>query len=195
MKHHITSLYPRDEKTLKMLACVGYADHEQLHEFLRDKRINGYLKDRLIEKERLSVPGHPERDRICYKLTDHGRAFCRRELGLEHVYHAQSPRHDLPLADRYLSLTPEERATWRTEGDLRATLDERIQDMDPEKSRQLRGELEDGRISMPDAAYTASDGEEVSFEVVTDSYGRAEIEAKQNAAVALGTVYQEVRVS
>lgn len=38
----------------------------------------------------------------------------------------------------------------------------------------------------PDAVYTRSDGVSVAFEVVTNNYGQAELEAKEQAAEALG---------
>ena len=41
-------------------------------------------------------------------------------------------------------------------------------------------------MSMPDAVYTRSDGVSVAFEVVTNNYGQAELEAKEQAAEALG---------
>ena len=39
---------------------------------------------------------------------------------------------------------------------------------------------------MPDASYTNENGVEIAFEVVTNNYGEAEIEAKETAAEELG---------
>ena len=197
-KKHIQSIYPRDKNALTTLAKCGYASHEQLREFLRDKRISGYCKDGLIEKSVYSQPGGKEQDRLMYRLTAKGRNFCRRELSISHIYSAQNPAHDLPLTTRYLSLTEHERATWKTETQCREELLGHIRQLrdqgEGERARELWEKMREGRISMPDAVYTASDGVFMAFEVVTDSYGQAEIEAKQAAAAALDAQIEFCRV-
>lgn len=170
-------------------ARCGHVSHDQLKEFLRDKRISGYCKDGLIAKSVYSQPGAKEQDQTVYRLTAKGRDFCRRELSISHIYSAQNPAHDLPLTSRYLSLSVGERATWKTETQCREELRDYIRQLrdqgEEERARELWEKLEDGRISMPDAVYTASDGLSMAFEVVTGNYGQAEIEAKEEAAEAL----------
>lgn len=197
-KRRITKIYPRDRSALTTLAKCGYASHEQLREFLRDKRISSYCKDGLIEKSVYSQPGNREQDKTVYHLTDKGRNFCRRELSASHIYSAQNPAHDLPLTDRYLSLTGHERATWKTETQCREELRDHIRQLrdqsEEERARELWEKMREGRISMPDALYTTSEGVSMAFEVVTDSYGQAEIEAKQEAAEALDAQIEFCRV-
>lgn len=199
MKKHITTLYPRDRQALTALSRTGYIDHNQLHQFWRDKRISSYMKDGLLQKDRVSKPGHREEDRVCYKLTTAGRELCRKELGMENMYRAQSPVHDLALADRYFTLTQEEQASWRTETEVRNQLEEHLNDMRQDHveallANQIREEWEQGKLSMPDAVYTNAEGIEVAFEVVTNHYGKAEIEAKQTVATILELKYEEERV-
>ena len=197
-KKHIQSIYPRDKNALTTLAKCGYASHEQLREFLRDKRISGYCKDGLIEKSVYSQPGGKEQDKTVYHLTSKGRDLCRRELSISHIYSAQNPAHDLPLTSRYLSLTGQERATWKTEAQCREELLGHIRQLreqgEAERARELWEKMREGRISMPDALYTASGGVSMAFEVVTDSYGQAEIEAKEEAAEALNAQIEFFRV-
>lgn len=197
-KKHISKIYPRDRSALNTLAKCGHVSHEQLREFLRDKRISGYCKDGLIEKSVYSQPGGKEQDKTVYHLTDRGRNFCRRELSISHIYSAQNPAHDLPLATRYLSLTEHERATWKTESQCREELLGHIRQLreqgEAERARELWEKMREGRISMPDALYTASGGVSMAFEVVTDSYGQAEIEAKEEAAEALNAQIEFCRV-
>ena len=188
-KKHISKIYPRDRSALNTLAKCGHVSHEQLREFLRDKRISGYCKDGLIEKSVYSQPGGRGQDKTVYHLTSKGRDLCRRELSISHIYSAQNPAHDLPLASRYLSLTGQERATWKTETQCREELlghIRRLRDQgEEERARELWEKMREGRISMPDAIYTASGGVSIAFEVVTSNYGQEEIEAKQEAAEAL----------
>jgi len=199
MKKHITTLYPRDRQALTALSRTGYIDDNQLHQFWRDKRIKSYLKDGLLAKDRVSSPGHREKARICYKLTTAGRELCRKELGMENMYRAQSPVHDLALADRYFTLTKEEQASWRTETEVKNQLEEHLHQMrqDPIEAlwaNRIQQDWEQGKLSMPDAVYTNAEGIEVAFEVVTNHYGRAEIEAKQTVANLLDLKYEEERI-
>ena len=193
-KKHIQNIYPRDRNALTTLAKCGYTTHEQLREFLRDKRISGYCKDGLIEKSVYSQPGGKGQDKTVYHLTSKGRDLCRRELSIDHIYSAQNPAHDLPLTTRYLSLTEHERATWKTESECRDIFTEYIQQLrdqgEEERAQELWDKYQDGRISMPDAVYTRSDGVTIAYEVITNHYGEAEISAKEEAAEVLGATIE-----
>ena len=190
MKPHIATIYPRDRQVLTTLARVGYLEHDQMLTFLREKRISGYLKDGLIQRECDSKPGKKSSDRVCYKLTKTGHEVCRQKLGMEYTYHAQSPTHDLCIAERYLSLSPEEQDTWQTETEVRDRLEQQIQashDLDAEDA------LRSGKLSAPDAVYQAQDGTEVAFEVVTSNYSMADIQAKRDASELMNCSFKEVR--
>ena len=143
---------------------------------MRDKRISSYEKDGLVERSVYSQPGDRGADRAVYCLTTAGRDLCRRELCMTHLYSAQNPGHDLAIADRYFFLTPEERDTipqLRDQGE-------------EERAEELWNKLQDGLLSMPDAIYQPQSGPEICFEVVTNSYGQEEIQAKEDTAQALG---------
>lgn len=196
-KHHITTIYPRDVNALSALGRCGYVTHDQLNTFLRDKRIDGYCKDGLVERTVYSRPGNREQDQTVYCLTRTGREFCRRELSMSHLYSAQNPSHDLALAERYFTLTPSERDTWRTETQSREDIENRICQLREQgescQAEQLSERLRTGELSMPDAVYTASDGAAVAFEVITSNYGQAELEAKEGAAEVLGASIEFVK--
>jgi len=59
---------------------------------------------------------------------------------------------------------------------------------------RIQAEWEQGKLSMPDAVYKNAEGIEVAFEVVTNHYGKAEIEVKQTVASILELQYEEKRV-
>ena len=189
-KKHITKLYPRDVKAFSALGRCGYVSEDNLREFLRDKRIRSYQKDGLIEKHFYSRPGSKENDRVCYKLTGKGRSLCRNQLSMPHLYSARSPGHDLALAERYFSLSPEGRESWRTEGELRDSFREHIRQLEDrgeqERAQELLDKLWEGAVSMPDASYASEGGVEIAYEVITNNYGEAEIEAKEVASEELG---------
>lgn len=187
----ITILYPRDTRALGALARCGYVTEDQLKQAgLRDKRISSYEKDGLVERSIYSQPGSREEDQPVYRLTAVGRDLCRRELCMTHLYSAQNPGHDLAIADRYFSLTPEERDTWKTESECRDIFAEYIRQLrdrgEEERAEELWNKLQDGLLSMPDAIYQPQGGPEICFEVVTNGYGQEEIQAKEDTAQALG---------
>lgn len=188
-KKRITTIYPRDKHALSALARCGYVSREQLGEFLREKRVQAYCKDGLMEKSIYSRPGARTQDVEVYRLTKAGRELCRRELSLS-TYCAQNPAHDLALADRYFSLSQTERETWRTESQSREDVSTEIRQLreqgEEERAGELWAKLQEGRLSMPDAVYTREDGVSVAFEVTTGNYGNEEITAKEEAAEALG---------
>ncbi len=193
-KQHITTLYPRDIRALSALARCGYVTADQLRENgLRDKRINSYCKDGLVERITHSRSGDREADRECFRLSKAGRDLCREELSCR-LYNAQNPAHDLCLSDRYHAISPEERATWKTESECRDIFTEHIQQLrdqgEEERAQELWDMYQDGRLSMPDAIYTRSDGVTVAYEVITNHYGEAEISAKEEAAEALGATIE-----
>lgn len=193
-RQHITTLYPRDVRALSALSRCGYVTADQLRENgLRDKRIHSYCKDGLVERVTHSRPGDREDDRECFRLSKAGRALCREELSCR-LYNAQNPAHDLCLSDRYHAISPEERATWKTESECRDIFTEHIQQLrdqgEEEQAQELWDQYQDGRISMPDAVYTRSDGVTIAFEVITNNYGEAEISAKEEAAEALGATIE-----
>ena len=193
-KQHITTLYPRDVRALSALARCGYVTADQLRENgLRDKRIHSYCKDGLVERVTHSRPGDREADRECFRLSKAGRDLCREELSCR-LYNAQNPAHDLCLSDRYHAISPEERATWKTESECRDIFTEHIQQLrdqgEEERAQELWDQYQDGRISMPDAMYTRSDGVTIAFEVITNNYGEAEISAKEEAAEELGATIE-----
>lgn len=189
-KRHITRLYPRDVRAFSALARCGHVTQAQLESCgLRNKRIYGYQRDGLVERHIHSRPGDKTNDVVCYRLTDKGRDLCRNELSMPHLYSAQSPKHDLALSERYFSLSDSERSTWRTEGELRDAFREHIRELEDrgqqERAQELLDKLQERAISMPDASYTNENGVEIAFEVVTNNYGEAEIEAKETAAEEL----------
>lgn len=165
---------------------------------MRPKRIDAYCKDGLVERSIYSRPGAKSGDKEVYRLTPAGRDFCRRELSLTHLYSAQNPAHDLALADRYFSMSETERATWQTESQSRDAFAEHIRQLqdqgEAERVQELWDKLQEGQISMPDCVYTTDSGVTVAYEVITNNYGQAEIEAKEEAAETLGASIEFCRV-
>lgn len=57
---------------------------------------------------------------------------------MTHLYSAQNLAHDLAISDRYFSLTPEERDTWKTESECRDIFAEHIRQLRDQGRRPAR---------------------------------------------------------
>lgn len=180
-KTYIKNFYLRDKKALISISKCGHVGKEHLNNFIKDSRIKNYVRDNLVTKEVFTKPNGATMEG--YKLTKQGRDFIEKQYGFKDHQHAQSVTHDLGIANKYFSLTEGERETWRTETELRRDFEEQLNNLrcegQWERYEELREQLDNGGISMPDCVYTTEQGVEVAFEVVTNSYGRAELEAKE----------------
>ena len=98
-----------------------------------------------------------------------------KNYGITKCYNYLSYNHCSYLHNRYLSLSEQERPTWKTESEIRLEARERMQQRgDTEYLKMLKS----GDISSPDCVYTNSSGEAIAYEVVTDNYRQTQLDAK-----------------
>ncbi|MNW61688.1 hypothetical protein D3C74_397640 [compost metagenome] len=130
----------------------------------------------------------------CYKLTKSGRALAYQLWGLDKQYHAQNPSHDTVIADKYFSIPLESRDQWVTESQIRDKFLERLDELRNQgkevEARIYEDMLNRGLISMPDAVYVDENGTEIAFEVVTNTYGQEEIQAKETLVKLMNYGYE-----
>lgn len=181
-KQYVKTFTSKDKDMLRAFRNCGRLSEDHLKENLSmsDRRVVNFQRDGYVEKARLLNRKTKEMDAV-YQLTEKGRSAVESYLNLTHCYRSNSGRHDLGVADRYLSLTKDEQSTWQTEGELRETY------------QQKYGTLPDN-FSATDGAYIAENGRFISFEVVTRNYGQVEIQAKENFAAALGMQLEMTRI-
>ncbi|MCC0566253.1 hypothetical protein HN020_03210 [Brevibacillus borstelensis] len=195
-KPYITQFFNRDRLAFTAMFKVGHVTREHLYQCgLADSRIKNLLRDGHIEKIAYKHLGKTEE---CYKLTKSGRGTATRLWGLEQAYKAQSPAHDLSLANKYFSLSEEIRNSWKTEAQVRDEFIERINAMRDEgkevEAKLYEDMLNKRMISMPDCVYVDEKGNEIAYEVVTDSYGMEEMRAKEALVEIMNYKYEAVRV-
>lgn len=195
-KPYITQFFNRDRLAFTALSKVGHVTREHLKMCgLADSRIKNYIKDGLIEKVAYKTGNEAGE---CYKLTRAGRELAERQWAIRGHYHAQSPLHDLSLANKYFSLPDHLRDTWMTETQVRDMFQEKLSQLREQGEEQLSKMYEDmlnkSLISMPDAVYTNEQGVQVAYEVVTNSYGQAELQAKEAFVAIMKTDYETTRI-
>ncbi len=193
---YITQFFNRDRLAFTALSKVGHVSHDHLRSCgLADSRIKNLLRDGHIEKVAYKRAGKIEE---CYKLTKSGRDTANRLWGLERAYHAQSPSHDLALAEKYFSLPESLREHWKTENQARDQFQEELnvlRDQGKEaEAKMYEDMLARGLISMPDAVYTNEGGIEIAFEVVTNTYGQDELRAKEAFVEFMNLQYETTRI-
>ncbi|AYE33819.1 hypothetical protein [Clostridium septicum] len=180
-KPKIKNLYNRDRLALTSISKCGHVRESELKNFIADKRINNYVKDNLVTREVFNKNNGEQL--VAYKLTKEGKKLLEREWGVKNHYNAQSINHDLGISNKYFSLSEDKRETWKTETELRQELEEKLQEIktiDYERYQEINRMLEEKLISTPDGAYIDKEtGIETYFEVITNSYGQTEIEAKE----------------
>lgn len=166
----------RDRLALTALSNCGFVTKTQLNNYIKDNRINSYIKEKLIVK---SIHVDNKNNSVtAYKLTNKGKEVLTKNFGVTNHYSARSISHDIKLSNRYFTLSEKEQATWRTEShirDLFNTKMEQIREQDLDRYR----EITEQKISMPDCSYTLETGIEVYFEVITINYTQSDIEAKE----------------
>lgn len=180
-KKYIKNFFYRDEKALMSISRCGHVSHNNLKEFIAEKRILNYIRDELVTKEVFSKNNGEQL--VGYKLTAEGRKIVEREYGFKDHQIAQSLNHDLGIANVYFSLSQEERDTWKTETQIRNEFEERVEEIrlnDYERYEEINKLIEERQISIIDCSYIDKEtGIENYTEVITNSYGQAEIESKE----------------
>lgn len=140
-----------------------------------------------------------------------GRRFADKALGIKDMHSSNSKVHDVKLTCKYLTLTDEEKASAKSEAEIRKELRSAIENMkknDNERYEALKSkyeerlegftkrfedELEKG--SPADFAYIESGSTTYTgYEVVTRHYKEYDIQLKQFSMEIMGYGYQEARI-
>lgn len=187
----ITKLLNRDYPVLEAMRCVGHLTEKHLKEHLgiAHNRIERYLASGWFKKD---IHNQSDGSRIVsYTPTQKGFDLMREKLHYSDIYKPQSVVHDVALADRYFSLSVEERNTWITETQQQRELKELYDQMKQDDPNQAK-EYQD--YSACDGGYINDQGEVCLIEIVTSTYTQAMIQAKHSCAAIYGSNYTEVRV-
>jgi len=186
---YISKITNKDKQLLHAFKSCGYLIDKHVSEYVRERRIAGFVRDGYVSKH--IYYEHKQKQSITlYSLTEKGKKLCQKEMGAKYFYKSSSPRHDLEVTEKYMSLSQEQRNTWITEGELR----ERVISMDPKYEQRLL----DREISPTDGAYVVRDGTGlerfITYEVVTSAYGRQEIRAKEEFATVLKSTIEYTKI-
>lgn len=185
--HYVQTVNHRDIDFLNSLRCSGVCTKQQALEFISSNRLKNFVLDRTLEKCSHTLPDGKRQE--VYRISNEGKAWIREHidsLADRKFYSSTGVQHDIQLMDKILSLSREERLTMRCESEIRDEFKERLQELllnkDYERYDILHNALQDHSISIPDLCY----GIDEYYEVITSSYGEAEIQTKIEAVASIG---------
>ncbi|MGV3076379.1 hypothetical protein ACEE21_14970 [Clostridium baratii] len=180
MGKYIRNLYSRDEKAFTAFSKTGNLTKEHLNKLdISDTRIKNYCRENYIEKVFYSVKNETE-NRVAYRLTNTGREIASEKFALSNFNQSLSVRHNIDVAEKYMSLSQEERETVLNEREVRELVQEQINSIEQQQERDRYQEMLDtGRMSMPDMIYKTEQGVVIAYETITNNYSEVEIRAKE----------------
>lgn len=197
MGKYIKATNKFDRQAFMLLRATGHATKDQLKKCgITDTKIKNWCREKALEKVPYQVKGE-EQNQICYRLTSHGREVGTEKWGLKNYVQSTSlhERHNLDVAEKYVSLSINERESVRNEIDLREIVQEKIYEIEQKQERDQAQELLDqGTMSMPDIVYTTTEGVSVAYETTTNNYGFEEIQAKEETCQFLQIELEQHRI-
>ena len=190
----LKQIFPRDKEFFTNLNNTGVVTPQHYKDAgVSSSRIKAYVKAGLIEKTPKTNGGE-----FGYKATSEGKKFAEQQWGIKRSesYAFQSLNHDRKLEEEYYKLDREQ-YEWRTESQARDMFRERIEELRKEditRAERLEKMWDNKEISMPDAVVINREtGVVTALEVITNSYGEQELQAKETFVEIMNVEYKPVR--
>ncbi len=185
-------IYPKDRRVLGVLARAGASDIDSFKRMdITNNRIKSYVDAGLIHS--VFVPDkHGTSGNTYYELTSKGQAFCQNECGIQRfISNGHAISHNAKVAETISKLSKQEIDSCLSEREIREEyLSDRLMELyqqDRDEYQELLDAIQNNTLSMPDIIYkNESTGLMEAIEVVTDAYGKEEIQAKLDTADKMG---------
>ncbi len=194
-KAGLKQIFSRDKEFFTNLSNTGVVTQSHYKDAgVSSSRIKAYLKAGLIEKTPKENGGE-----FGYKATYQGKEFAEKQWGIKRSdsYTFQSLNHDRKLEEEYYKLDREQ-YEWRTESQARDMFREKIEEIrkqDPVKAENIESMWGNKEISMPDAIIINRETNVITaIEIITNSYGEQELQAKETFVEVMNIEYKPVRV-
>lgn len=193
-KGGLKQVFARDKEFFSNISNTGIVTPANYKNAgVSSSRIKAYAKAGLIEKTPKENGGA-----FGYKLTSDGKDFMEKTWGIERSdnYCFQSLKHDGKLEQEYYKIDKNE-YEWKNESQAREMLREKIEELreqDPQRADRYEEMLQNKEISTPDAVIVHRETQRmIAIEIITDSYGRQEMQAKETFCEIMNIEYRPVR--
>lgn len=196
MGKYIKNLYNRDKDAFTALNKCGNLSAQQFNKLdISPTRLKNYCREGYMKKTSYDIKGSKENG-IAYKLTNLGKQVGAEKFGLtNYVQGTGHERHNLDVANKYLSLTEKERETVLNEREVKELVEMQIREIEQKEERDRYQEmLDQGKLSMPDIMYQNEEGITIAFETITNNYGDAEIQAKEETCTFLNITLETNKI-
>lgn len=162
-----------DKELFNAFRVCNYLNISHVKEFgVTTTRMKNFIKNDYVEKCSHLDP-YTKKQEAVFKLTKKGQKFAEKQFKMKNFYSSNSATHDLRIADQYCRLEEDLRWQVLTETDLR------------DRFEELYADYERDKYSMPDVAFPSKGGGYQCLDIITDNYGKAEIQSKVDTAEAL----------
>lgn len=190
-----------DEVVFKLLADCGNAKTETLRSIgLSQTRLESYKRDGLLRSVSCdSRYAHKNKESV-WGITEKGRAFIKENYGLTANNSITAVKHNARVAEGYADMINAGANIDRLYGerDTRKLVEDKLEYLkvnDFPSYLEWNERYERKSLSMPDFTYyVPEEGIIYCYEVTTNHYGQAEIDAKELTATLLDAVICEVNV-
>ena len=196
MAQMIKHWYPKDERFFRVLACAGNIRRETANRIdISDNRLRNYIRDGYIRETSFPSGKYEQREsNRCYTYTEKGKAMARDRYGILRVQNSNAQEHNCKVAECICGLQKSEIDTIRTEWEIRDMWESRLEELRESERDHWEERIEQGLLSAVDVAYTTASGEMAGIEVITNSYGEAEIQQKEACGELMGMEIRYVPV-
>lgn len=170
---YIKKITGREEKLFKQLARTGLTDRTQAKIFcnINPDRLKKLENSKYITRSNHCVEGQ---NTEIIRLGSMGKSYCKNDLNIDSFAYAQSNHltHDLKLSLSYYSLPAEVQETWEHERDILKDIYNRHPEME-------------GKLNTCIDARVTVNGIATAIEVVGSSYGKLELDMKEEIALGI----------
>ena len=178
--NYINHISERDMDAFRILWNCQHVPRELLK--ISDNRLESYRKQGIVD-----VCKNKDNETII-RCNAKGHKYLSKLDEFKDRKPYQSPTataHNVKLAETYSSLSREEQQAWRTEKELREFYNSRLEEIrthDHDRWEQLR----DTPAAAPDGGIVISGEIQIIYEIVTGTYGQAELEAHEAFIQVMG---------
>ena len=180
--HYINHVSDRDIEAFRILFNCQHVPRDLLR--ISDNRLESYRKEGII-----TVCRTLENNQPVIKFTDKGYSYIKKLddfKGRVPYKSTTAAQHNMKLAEIYSKLSREDQLNWKTEKELNLYYNERMEYL-REHEHDRYEELRDLKVSTADGGVVVSGQVTMLYEIVTGSYGQAELEAHEAYAEVLDT--------
>ncbi|WHP40413.1 hypothetical protein QIX46_17890 [Lysinibacillus boronitolerans] len=196
MPKNIKYINQQDKHLFHAFKSCGVLSQEHIYQYISKYRFKNLIKCGYIQSATCFSIVRNCTEYI-YFLTNKGKSFTSKYCVLGEFYRSSSAKHDIEVANQYMSLPLEQRLTWHTEKELLNVLKRTLLSYEEKglwvNAEEIRGLIQSQKISPTDGGYLLN--EELKLvEIITTNYTFENVLAKCLFAEAIGCPIDIIKI-